>query len=205
MKNLNPQFSHPSKIGYFAYVDEAGNEGFSSSSGNWFLLGAFVVEHKNHHEAFNMIDAIKKMIRFQDLNDELHFRNLQHEKKKAVIKQLSEMSFTALSVMIDKQKLSDDEKKNLSKFPRLYFFMIKYLLERLSWMARERDTLIEVTFSNRGHVAHDLLEHYIFTVLRHQDVNHSIDFNFLGPMRVVQNKQRKLLQAAFLYYWLQLP
>ena len=196
MKNLNPQFTHPSKIGYFAYVDEAGNEGFSSSSGNWFLLGAFVVENKNHREAFNTIDTMKTMIRFQDLNDELHFRNLQHEKKKAVIKLLSEMPFTALSVIMSKQWLSNDEKKNLSKFPRLYFFMIKCLLERLSWIARQRDALIEVTFSNRGHVTYDLLEHYIFTVLRHQDVNHSIDFNFLGPIRVVQNKQRKLLQAA---------
>ena len=100
MKNLNPQFTHPNKIGCFAYVDEAGNEGFSPSSGDWFLLGACVVDSKHHHQAFEMIDSIKTMIHFQDLNDELHFRNLQHEKKKAVIKQLSTLDFRALSVLM---------------------------------------------------------------------------------------------------------
>ncbi len=196
MRNLNPQFTHPDRIGCFAYIDEAGNEGFSSKSGDWFLLGAFIVNQDNHRQAFEAIDSIKKTICFQDLEDELHFRNLRHEKKKAVIRQLTETDFTALSVLMWKNGISEEEKRRLSKFPRLYFFMIKCLLERLSWLAKERNTLIEITFSNRGHISSQLLEQYIFTTLKCQDLDHSIDFNFIGPVRAVQNKQRKLLQAA---------
>jgi len=196
MRNFNPKPTNPAETGYFAYIDEAGNEGFSSNSGAWFLLSAFVIDQKNHRRAFDTINAIKKDIQFRDLNDELHFRNLRHEKKKVVIKHLADLPFFAVSIVMGKYLLSEKERQNLSTFPRLYFFMAKCLLERLSWIAREKNTKIEVTFSNRAHVSYDLLRHYIFTTLRLQDTNHSIDFNSIGPIRVVQNKQRKLLQAA---------
>ena len=197
MRNLNPQFSHPSQIGLYAYVDEAGDEGFSQgSSRNWLLLGAFIVRKEDQSTAFDAIDFLKKALNFKSMDDELHWRNLRHEKKKVIVRELEKVPFTAMVVAVWKWGLSEEDKRNLACFPRLYFFLVKLLLERLSWYARDTGTLVEITFSNRSHVSYDLLRHYVFTTLRQGDANHSIDFNYLGPVRVVQNKQRKLLQAA---------
>lgn len=188
--------SPPSNL--FAYIDESGDDGFrfSSGSSNWFILTALVVSVKHHKELMNLVDRIKTILSFKTLNDELHWKRLKHPKRKVIIKEIKNKPFSLISIVVDKQSLSGPDRRSLANFPRMYFFTIKLLLERLTWYARHKKGLIKITFSNKAHVSYTQLQHYINIKLREGTDSHSIDYNHLGPIHVIQSKQRKLLQLA---------
>src|SRR3546814_6025402 len=70
------------------------------------------------------------------------------------------------SVLVHKPSLNEPETFQAEKF-RLYFYLTRYLLERVSWLCRdhrranEGDGTAEVIFSNRSYMSYDAMRPYL--------------------------------------------
>ena len=85
----------------------------------------------------------------------LHFKDLSHEQRLPFVDKISKADLRTVSVLVHKPSIKEPEK--FQERYRLYFYMVRYLLERLSWYCRDHRTThdtgdgsAEIVFSNRS-------------------------------------------------------
>src|SRR3546814_12453405 len=66
----------------------------------------------------------------------LHFRELKHEQKIPYVRAIAAAPLRTVSVLVHKPSLNEPETFQAEKF-RLYFYLTRYLLERVSWLCRD--------------------------------------------------------------------
>lgn len=94
----------------------------------------------------------------------IHFHKLNHEQRIAVSAALGQSQFAFLTINADKPRI---ESPQLKTGYALYFYMTRYLLERLSWLARDAPLPsngrreIKIIFSNRSRMSYDDLRSYV--------------------------------------------
>ena len=94
----------------------------------------------------------------------IHFSKLNHEQRVAACAAIGESNFRLLSVCVHKPSL---DPANFAEAYRLYFYATRYLLERMSWLARDRaaafegDGRVRIIFSNRRRMSYDDLRAYL--------------------------------------------
>lgn len=130
-------------ISYRVYIDESGDEGFvfhsdGSGSSRWFVLSAVVVRKKNDLALVRLLENVRVILR-KTHKKELHFRDLKHEQRVPYVKQIATAHVKVISVLIHKPSLRDPEKFQSEKF-LLYRYASRYLLERVSWLCRDKHT-----------------------------------------------------------------
>ncbi|WP_180900099.1 DUF3800 domain-containing protein [Martelella soudanensis] len=157
---------------YVAYIDESGDEGIGNfrepgkrgGASKWLILSAIVYRFQNDLEAVRWRDEIvanmpKKKTRT------LHFADMNHGQKLLTVKSLSALPVRCISVIDYKPLVPDSvfEEKN-----QHYFYLTRYLLERLSWLCRdlrptvpEGDGRVKITFSRRGGMQYDDFREYL--------------------------------------------
>lgn len=95
----------------------------------------------------------------------LHFAKLNHGQRLAAVQTIASKPVRALSVMAAKEPIPEGiyTEKN-----QLYFYMTRYLIERLSWLCRdhrpkapEGDGRVAITFSRRGGMQYDAFREYL--------------------------------------------
>lgn len=181
-----------------AYVDEAGDEGFKFAKGSsrWFILAGIVVPRVDDLKASHVIDDVKAMLGTRDLLKPLHWRSLKHRQKLAWIKKVAATSSMKLIVVaLDKTRLKEDTP--LAIHPRMYLYLCRYLLERISWFVRDaaRDqNSVNIFFANRSSISYTNLEKYIESVCISEESRIASDV--LGRIVPQQIHQKKLLQVA---------
>jgi hypothetical protein len=125
---------------FVAYIDESGDEGWSFrdepglGSSEWFVISAVVVptaieiaELKRFHEIIRPIEELRKA--------PIHFSKLNHEQRVASCAGIAGTNTRFISICINKRKINSTGLKGKH---RLYFYTTRYLLERISWLARDR-------------------------------------------------------------------
>lgn len=126
--------------GYYAYIDEAGDEGFTfrdppdRGSSQWFVLSAVVVRESRRAEEMRALKEFATTI----TNDwsKLHFRKLEHERRAALSHYLSQRPIRIISICWNKRAITeDDQEHTLDQTSRLHHYAIRYLVERISWLA----------------------------------------------------------------------
>lgn len=106
------------------YVDESGEEGFSPTSSEWFILGG----------AFQPSTALKPMIAAYDKfkathcqpNWHFHFQNAPHDLRLGFIMAMRETGFRGFGIAIHKPSIR--QRENFSKKYFLYFYALRFLL-----------------------------------------------------------------------------
>ncbi len=95
----------------------------------------------------------------------LHFTDLGHGQKIAAVQTIASRPLRALSVIAAKQPIPPDVYVERNQ---LYFYMTRYLVERLSWLCRdyrpsvpEGDGRVAITFSRRGGMNYDDFRDYL--------------------------------------------
>jgi hypothetical protein len=102
---------------------------------------------------------------------DLHFYKLNHAQKLAVARNLATRPLRAISVLADKTVIPAGLYPNKNQ---LYFYMTRYLIERVSWICRdyqgehEGDGRAKITFSRRGGMSYEDFRDYM-TRLQQQD------------------------------------
>lgn len=192
------------KPSFRVYVDESGDEGFvfradGSGSSRWLVLSAVVTRAATDLETVKLVDTVRATLGKPERKT-LHFRELKHEQKIPYVRAIAAAPLRTVSVLVHKPSLSEPETFQAEKF-RLYFYLTRYLLERVSWLCRDQrranegDGKAEVIFSNRSYMSYDAMRAYL---CRLRDRDSSIDWSTLDPntIRAVNHEKMMGLQLA---------
>lgn len=152
--------------GHFnAYIDEGGDEGFKNpgqvgpgTSSEWLVLAAVVVPDEDDLKLSTTVDSLRQLLNKQPPKP-LHFRLLKkHEKKRAAMNALAAEPFIFSAVAIWKPGITSSF---LRQSPYLYNYAARFLIERLTWYAGERNRKLNLYFENRSATSYSDLQKYM--------------------------------------------
>ena len=175
---------------FVAYVDESGDEGFKfrqnvddQTSSEWFILAAFVTRKKTDLETVKAIDNVRHEFKLHP-RKHVHWKKLKHPQKVRYAQIVASLRTRLIAVCVHKPSLLEPEK--FQDRYRLYFYAVRYLLERTSWLARDchnpnkrgGDGTVELVFSNRQGMSYDEMRQYLRLLNKHQEVGQDIRIDF---------------------------
>lgn len=157
---------------FVAFIDESGDDGLANyrvpgqrgGSTRWLVISACLFRQSYSLEAVRWRDSISdKFVNKKSRN--LHFMDLNHGQRIVAAQTIGGLPLRALSVMAAKPPIPNGiyTTKN-----QLYFYMTRYLIERLSWLCRdhrpnvpEGDGRVKITFSRRGGMSYENFRAYL--------------------------------------------
>ncbi len=158
---------------YLAFIDESGDDGIAKpfrqvggrgGSSRWLVISACVFRKTYGLEAVRWRDEITSKMPDRQARD-LHFAKLNHGQRLLTVRTLASKPVRAVSVFAAKEHIDPEVFKDKNQ---LYFFMTRYLIERLSWLCRdhrpqapEGDGRVAITFSRRGGMQYEAFREYL--------------------------------------------
>lgn len=179
------------------YIDEAGDEGFTRKNGvwvssQWFVIGAFIVRSTNDLTVSKSLNDIKDRLNLKPTKP-LHFTKLSHEKRKFVVKTITDTGlFRCTYVAMKKEALGEDTRLKIR--PLLYNYCTRYLLERITWLIGDQRGKVNLIFENRTNTSYSDLEKYINEITNQR--GNKIRKNVIQSFKPVAKGQSKNLQLA---------
>lgn len=153
---------------FYVYVDESGDEGFhfdDGGSSRWFVLSAVVTRAGSDLETVKLVDEVRALLD-RPPKKPLHFRDLRHEHRLPFVDRIATAKLWVVTVLICKPDLQEPEV--FQEGYHLYFYAVRFLLERVSWLCRDArrpeetgDGSAEIVFSNRSGMAYAELRSYL--------------------------------------------
>jgi hypothetical protein len=198
--NENPINNHlpiqgANRMPYTAYIEEAGDEGLGRGS-RWFIVGAIIIDKAEDLKVSRCIEEIKQKYRLQPPNAPIHWRNIKHASiRRGIIDCLARQKFYITYVICDTYH---DEITNstLKRNGRLYFYLVKILIERISWFGADLADTVDLVFANRSNMSYRDLKDYLALLLNDRTCQIKpgvIDINRMSCQNV---GQLKLLQVS---------
>lgn len=179
------------------YIDESGDEGFTTKDGvwvssKWFVLGALIVRETNDLSLSKCINTIKDNLKFRNKLKPLHFADLNHEQKKYVIKTICEHGlFRCVYIAVYKPDLKENF---LREKEALYRYYTRYLIERVTWLVDDNKGKCNLIFEHRRNTSYEELEAYLNDVTRLP--GNTIRPNTIKSFKALNKSQSKNLQIA---------
>lgn len=157
---------------FIAYIDESGDDGLQNfrapgatgGASRWLVISACVVRLSRDLEMVNWRNEI--LTRMPDKKSrDLHFAKLTHGQKVVAAQCLASKGVRAISVMSDKSTIPAEAYQDKNQ---LYFYLTRYLIERISWLCRdlrpkvpEGDGRVQIIFSRRGGMSYANFREYL--------------------------------------------
>lgn len=158
---------------YIAYIDESGDDGFGNyrvpnqrgGASNFLILSACVIRYSRRLEAVRWRDEIKTATGKQTKGRSIHFAEFNHGQKRAACSVIQDKPLRFISVISHKPTLDEN---NFSEKNQLYFYLSRFLIERISWLCRdhrrfvpEGDGRVKIVFSRRGGMSYPDFQNYM--------------------------------------------
>lgn len=157
---------------FVAYIDESGDDGFKKfrepgqggGSSTWLVISACVFRKTRTLEAVSWRDEITRKIP-ERKGRTLHFAELNHNQRVVAAQVIASKPLKFMGVLAAKRPIPEGiyTQKN-----QLYFYMTRYLIERISWFCRdirrmvpEGDGRVAITFSRRGGMSYGDFQDYL--------------------------------------------
>lgn len=157
---------------FIAYIDESGDDGIEKfrepggqgGASKWLCICACIMRSSQSLETVKWRDEIKTKTGKKG-DRTIHFATLNHGQKKVASQLLSTKPVRFISSIVYKPAMRTDifTAKN-----QLYFYMTRYVIERLSWFCRdmrrdvpEGDGRLKIIFSRRGGMSYDDFRSYL--------------------------------------------
>jgi hypothetical protein len=148
---------------FVAYIDESGDDGLngryriagqSGGSSHWLTISASVWRLSRDLEAVAWRDEIRTQLPSNSRGKALHCKSLTHEQKVMAANVIATKPIRSICIMANKPVIPAGIYEGRNQF---YFYMSRYLLERVSWLCRdlrprvpEGDGRVKIIFSRRG-------------------------------------------------------
>lgn len=156
---------------YLAFIDESGDDGLENFRGpgkggasSWLVLSACVFRRIHGLDAVSWRDEILCQMPQKKVRS-IHFSYLRHEQKIVAVQVISAKPLRVINVLAAKRPIPSGIYTDKNQ---LYFYMTRYLLERLSWLCRDQrekvpegDGRVAVTFSRRGGMSYEAFRDYL--------------------------------------------
>jgi hypothetical protein len=178
---------------FIAYVDESGDDGLGGKyrtvghqggSSNWLTISAAMWRYSRDLEAVKWRDEIRAQLPAQAARRiPLHCLKLTHAQKVMACQLLATKPMRAACVIANKTALQAHiyTRKN-----HLYFYMSRYLMERISWFCRdmrrdvsEGDGRVKIIFSRRGGLSYEGFRSYLVRLKSNDDGDVRIHWNVI--------------------------
>jgi len=185
---------------YVVYIDESGCEGFrfGDGSSSWFVLSAVVTRTHLDLETVKLVDDVRAILG-KEPKKPLHFRDLKHHHRRPFAQAIAAARLRTVSVMVHKPSIAEPEK--FQDGSRLYFYAVKFLLERVSWLCRDHlgsqdpgNGTARVVFSNRATMSYDDMRAYLSRLESDPDTfDVAIDWTVIRPEKIESLTAGKLM------------
>lgn len=200
---------------FYAYIDEAGDEGFGKlktarcgGQSRWFALGGILVSEQNDRRLPRWRDEALEIFEYK--KRDLHFNKLKHEQKVALARLLAGKPFGISVICSDKIEITNFRADLYAKYKEkghLYNYLTRFLLERLTSACANKAKLsgtqaqLEVTFSRRAGTDYSVMRDYLFLMRDGKEKLspvRSVDWSVLNPedIKVENHSKRAGLQLA---------
>jgi len=158
---------------FTVFIDESGDEGFKfrdppeKGSSDWFVVSAVVTFSNQQGDLINTGEKIRERLgRPKKWN--IHFKDMNHSQRVYAITEMVKAQIRVCTVAIDKRQVRDIETFTAEPF-RLYFYALRLLLERVSWICRDTarknscpKCLSKIIFEHRKKLSHqDLVDYFM--------------------------------------------
>lgn len=157
---------------YLAFIDESGDDGLDKfrepggrgGASSWLVISACLFRQIHSLDAVSWRDEIARKMP-EKKSRTLHFAELNHNQKIVAAQTIASKPLRAISILAAKRPIPAGiyTEKN-----QLYFYMTRYLVERLSWLCRdlrprvpEGDGRVAITFSRRGGMSYNAFREYL--------------------------------------------
>ena len=175
---------------FVAYIDESGDEGFKfrdnleeQKSSDWFILATLISRKKTDLETVKVIDNVRNEFKLH-CRKHVHWKDLKHPQKVRYAQIIAGLRTRILALCVHKPSLMEPEK--FQERYRLYFYAVRYLLERISWLARDQhnpskwggDGTVELFFSNRQGMSYEEMRDYLRLLKKQQEAGMDIRIDF---------------------------
>lgn len=130
----------------FAFVDESGQRSFTQNSSDYFVLACIAIPESRLPDAADWLVGLRSDLGRQPL-DTLHWNKFPaHTSRLRASQALGEQGFgRALAVVSCKRHLQREPSFTQD---HAYMLAFRYLLERLSWLARQRRMELNYTLAH---------------------------------------------------------
>lgn len=158
---------------FIAYIDESGDDGLGKyrtpgaggGASHWLTISASIWRLSRDLDALSWRDEIRGQLGVKAQSKPLHCKDMTHQQKVMAANSLLGKPFRSICVLANKPIIPDGvyTQKN-----QLYFYMTRYLIERISWFCRdnrrhvpEGDGKVKIVFSRRGGMSYDEFRSYL--------------------------------------------
>jgi hypothetical protein len=130
-----------------------------------------------------VIDEVRKEFSLHP-KKHIHWKKLKHSQKVRYAQIVAGLQARLITVCVHKPSLLEAEK--FQDRYRLYFYAVRYLVERISWLARDRhnpakwggDGTVELIFSNRQGMSYNDMRDYLRLLEKQKKVGKDIRIEF---------------------------
>lgn len=165
------------------YIDESGDDGMAKfrapgsggGSSHWLVIGACIVRTSRDLELVALRDNIKNECRPNAKGRAIHFKDMNHSQKRRACQIIAgkPLRFSCVLGLKNTPDAAVFTDKN-----QLYFYLTRYLIERISWFCRDHRTQVRegdgrarITFSRRGGLNYDSFASYLRRLRDHEDTS----------------------------------
>lgn len=180
----------------FLLVDESGEEGFSETSSEWFILGGALQRGRDAQKARAMYNEFREETR-RDANWYFHFHKQEHDARLKFIEKVSASPYEGIGILFHKRSISKHD--NFRKKYFLYFYALRFLIEKAStWAKYVANEPLFLILSSRGGLEKENVEEYLQTVKSSSFVldNMLWDYFCHDDIKIAENKDYIGLQVA---------
>ncbi|MCB1058108.1 MAG: DUF3800 domain-containing protein [Acidobacteria bacterium] len=190
---------------FVAYIDEAGDEGFLFSedprkgSSDWLCLSGVVVRKSNDLQIVEVGKAARQHLGWKK-DRFFHFQKMKHNPRRVLLSHIVSPAcpVRCISVLCHKPSLLEPERFRTED--RLYFYLARLLLERISWLCRDRrldgegDGRVRIVFSHRRRMSYEDLRDYLETLRSASETKDvRIDWSVVDPELVAARESQTLM------------
>lgn len=196
---------------FIAYIDESGDDGISGNyrepggrggSSHWLTISASMWRYSRDLEAVQWRNEIRDRLPNGIRNKPIHCKHFDHQKKVMACQLLATKPIRSICVMSNKPSIPQNvyNEKN-----QLYFYLSRYLLERISWFCRdtrpnvpEGDGRVKIIFSRRGGLSYEGFRDYLTKLRQANDPGIQINWPVIdiSGIEAMDHSKRAGLQIA---------
>jgi len=144
----------------YAYIDESGDEGIGGKGTKWFVITALIASQEEATALGYAYHRIKQRINL-GADKVLHWAELSHPRKKAVIEELANSGFSICSVLVDTQHPDIINTSPKLSGRRLYFYTFRRLVERVTWYCDDKGYKVRLYPENKAGIKYKELNDYL--------------------------------------------
>ena len=135
----------PARGRLHAFIDESGQRSRSAASSDNFIMSAVVIPEERLADATTLLELVRADLK-RHPGHALHWKNIKsHTHRLRACQLLAEADWlTISSVVVCKRQLGGDPLND----DLAYLFTLRYLLERLSWLARDQQRELAYTMAH---------------------------------------------------------